>query len=322
MRVSVVVPVYNVQGFLVKCLDSIINQTYNDLEIILVNDGSTDNSGRICDEYASKDSRVKVIHQKNGGLSAARNAGIQNASSEWITFIDSDDYVSEDYVEYLINLASVNNSDVAIATYTYVTNSKRIDKGTGEVAIMDSEVAIRRMLLDQGFDMGAWAKLYRTTFFDNNLYPVNKLYEDSYTTYRVVYKAKKVAFGSKSIYFYINRDDSIVNSSFNERKFELIEMNKLNEQFIRENIPNLSGEAKRRVIWSYFSTLNQVLSTKDSKIIAKYSPDLVNDILKEGKFIMKSKYIPKRDKAAYLVLNYLGVSSYSKIWDLYLKIKK
>ncbi|MFC4710612.1 glycosyltransferase family 2 protein [Enterococcus eurekensis] len=322
MKISVVVPVYNVQEYLVKCLESIVNQTYSELEIILINDGSTDDSGRICDDYAAMDKRIKVIHQENGGLSAARNTGIKIATSEWITFIDSDDYVAEDYIEYLICLALNNDADVSIGTYTYVTKSKEIDKGTGEVSIMDNKTAIRRMLLDQGFDMGAWAKMYKTTFFDDNLYPVGKLYEDSFTTYRVVSKAQKVAFGSKSIYYYINREDSIVNRVFNERKLELIEMNKLNENFIRENFPSLLGEAKRRVLWSYFSTLNQVLSTDNSHIIEKYSPDLINYIITEGKFIVRKKYVPLRDKIAYLSLKYLGVTKYKQFWSFYLKIKK
>ena len=111
MTISIVIPVYNVQDYIKKCLDSILSQTFSDLEIILVDDGSTDLSGRICDYYSENDKRIKVIHTANGGQSEARNVGIKNATSEWITFIDSDDYVSSDYIEYLYNLIQVHNAE-------------------------------------------------------------------------------------------------------------------------------------------------------------------------------------------------------------------
>ena len=127
MTISIVIPVYNVQDYIKKCLDSILSQTFSDLEIILVDDGSTDLSGRICDYYS-----------ENGGQSEARNVGIKNATSEWITFIDSDDYVSSDYIEYLYNLIQVHNADISIASFTYITPKKIIKHGNGEVALMDA----------------------------------------------------------------------------------------------------------------------------------------------------------------------------------------
>ena len=137
MTISIVIPVYNVQDYIKKCLDSILSQTFSDLEIILVDDGSTDLSGRICDYYSENDKRIKVIHTANGGQSEARNVGIKNATSEWITFIDSDDYVSSDYIEYLYNLIQVHNADISIASFTYITPKKIIKHGNGEVALMD-----------------------------------------------------------------------------------------------------------------------------------------------------------------------------------------
>ena len=322
MTISIIVPVYNVEDYLKKCLSSIINQTYKNIEIILIDDGSTDKSGMICDEYALIDNRIFVIHKENGGVSDARNVGIKEATGEWITFIDSDDFVDDNYIEYLLSLVTENEADISIATYTYLTAKKQITHANGELAIMSDEEAIRRMLLNDGFDMGPWAKLYRSEYFFDILFPVGKLFEDSITTYKVVSKAKKVVFSSKSIYYYVNRSTSTVNSSFNIKKFDLIEMNKLNEDFINKKYPNLTNEAKRRVIWSYFSTLNQVMASKDKEIIDKYTPKLKADIIDNGKFILFKSIIPKRDKIGYLILRLLGVKMYSKLWKIYINIFK
>ena len=159
MTISIVIPVYNVQDYIKKCLDSILSQTFSDLEIILVDDGSTDLSGRICDYYSENDKRIKVIHTANGGQSEARNVGIKNATSEWITFIDSDDYVSSDYIEYLYNLIQVHNADISIASFdnTYVSeitipNLTTIGydyKKFGETLIDVSIKAIKKIKIDR-----------------------------------------------------------------------------------------------------------------------------------------------------------------------------
>lgn len=322
MTVSIVIPVYNVEKYLNKCINTVINQSFKDLEILLVDDGSTDNSGKICDEFALTDNRIKVIHKANGGLSDARNVGIENATSEWITFIDSDDYVSEDYVEYLFQLVNQYNADISIATFTYVTNNKKIEKSTGSVYVMNTETALKRMLMNDGFDMGAWGKMYRTKYFIDIKYPVGKLFEDSGTTYKLVDKATKIVFGSKPIYFYINRDDSIVNSTFNPRKLDLIEMNLEMMDFIKQFYPEIESAAKRRVLWAYFSTLNQVVSSKNKKTISQFAPPLVKYI-KENKYFFKNcKELPKRDRIAFFILDKFGLRVYSYSWNIYLKMTK
>lgn len=320
--ISIVVPVYNVEKYVKKCIDSILKQTYSDYELILVNDGSLDSSGEICSYYANSDCRIKVIHKKNGGLSDARNTGIQQAKGDWITFIDSDDYVSEDYLETLYNLIVYNNADISIASFTVVSKFKNADFSDGSKSIMNSEETIRRMLLGEGFDMGAWGKMYRTSFFKNNLYPVGKLFEDSKTTYQIISQANKIAFYSKSIYYYMNRKESIVNSKFSENKLDLIEMNLLSREFILKKYPRLTNETNRRVLWAYFSTLNQVIQSNDSKIIEKYSPSLVEYILSQEVLVKSYKEIPRRDKFAFYILKYMGLKWYQIIWYGYLKVKK
>lgn len=322
MTISIVIPVYNVQDYIKKCLDTILSQTFSDLEIILVDDGSTDLSGRICDYYSENDKRIKVIHTANGGQSEARNVGIKNATSEWITFIDSDDYVSSDYIEYLYNLIQVHNADISIASFTYITPKKIIKHGNGEVALMDAKTAIRRMLLNEGFDMGVWGKMYRTEYFNKYKFVSGKLFEDSLITYQIFSEASTIVFGAKDIYFYVNRKNSTVNGTFNIKKFDLIEMNEEASKFIKHKFPDLSSEAHRRMIWAYFSTLNQVLSSTNEHDIDLYAPQLVAYLLKQDKFIKRNTFIPKRDKIAFFILKNFGLKTYRNVWNLYLKMTR
>lgn len=318
--VSVIVPVYNVEKYLNKCLDSLLVQSYADIEILLIDDGSTDNSGEICDIYANRNDNIKVIHKENGGLSDARNKGLDMATGQWITFVDSDDYVTPDYVETLLSLVLKNNADISIATYTYVSEKSR-SRATGEVDVMNSKIAIKRMLMDDGFDMGAWSKMYRAEYFKKIRFPKGKLFEDSLVTYQLIAESSKVAFESKSIYFYINRSDSIINSQFTNRKFDLLEMTDKAMNFIIKKYPELELYTQRRVLWSRFSTLNQILTSSNRKEYRQYAYDLKKEILSK-RVLINSNILPKRDKIAYWVLKGCGLGGYRVCWNIYLKIMK
>ena len=202
--ISIVVPVYKVEKFLEKCIDSIINQTYKNLEIILVDDGSPDNCGKICDEYAKKDKRIKVIHQQNGGLSAARNTGITKATGKYISFIDSDDYIEKDYIELLYTTIKQSKADIAIGSHTVIYDTgTKLQKATGEKSILKPKEVLERILYDNNIDYSAWAKLYKIELFTNIKYPEGRLFEDAATTYKLIDISKKIAVNSKSIYNYI-----------------------------------------------------------------------------------------------------------------------
>lgn len=322
MKVSIVIPVFNTEKYLKKCINSILSQTYNNIEIILVDDGSTDSSSEICDRFREKDSRIVVIHKKNGGQSEARNIGIDIATGEYITFIDSDDYVTKDYIHFLLSLILENDAEISIASFYYVVSNKEINNETKEFAVMSPEIAIKRMLLDDGFDMGPWAKMYKTEFFRKIKFPEGKFFEDSLTTYQIFAESNKIVFESKAVYYYINHEDSTVNQSFSPKKLDLIEMNKEMEKFIAKKYPNLTLEAHRRVVWAYFSTLNQVLKSEDLNIKNRYISELKGRILNEKKFILSNSFVPKRDKIGYLLLRLFGVKGYQISWSLYLRIKK
>ena len=197
--ITVVVPIYKVEKYLEKCIDSIIKQTYENLEIILVDDGSPDKCPQICDEYAKKDSRIKVIHKKNGGLSDARNAGIDIAKGEYITFVDSDDYIEKDYVEVLYDSIKENDSDMAIGSHKVIyENGTILNKETGEKSVLDAKTVLERILYDENIDLSAWAKLYKTELFEEIRYPKGRVFEDAATTYKLVDKSKKISIVSKS----------------------------------------------------------------------------------------------------------------------------
>lgn len=221
--VSIVVPIYKVEQYLSQCIDSILNQTYQNLEILLVDDGSPDNCGDICDEYAAKDKRVKVIHKQNGGLSDARNAAIDIATGEYITCIDSDDYVAQNHVEHLYKMIQETGADMAVEW------GQTFDEGTKPVVdtldgkkqlLMNADEALINMFYQKDFDTCAWAKLYRRNLFDDIRYPKGWLFEDLPTTYRLIQKCDKVAFSDYKSYYYLLRKTSIEGTPFKPLKYE------------------------------------------------------------------------------------------------------
>lgn len=224
--VSVVVPIYNVERYLRKCIETIINQTYNNIEIILVNDGSTDNCLKICNEFQRKDKRIIVINKKNGGLSDARNTGLKNAHGKYICFIDSDDYISEKYVEQLYNLIIENNAQIALCNFEKVDENEKSILKKDIINQTTSGKKIMEKFNDKDFypaSVVAWNKLYNINLFENIFYPVGKIHEDEFTTYKLFYIAEKVATTSKALYYYRQVQTSITNRKFNIKRFDALE---------------------------------------------------------------------------------------------------
>ena len=209
--ISIIVPVYNVEKYLEKCVKSIIQQTYENIEIILVDDGSKDNSGKICDELEQKDNRIKVIHKENGGLSDARNAGLKIATGKYIGFVDSDDYIQEDMFETLYKLNKENNSDISIVSYYEIYNEKVISvRDSKKLEILNKIDAIKELLIDTKIQSYAWNKLFKRELFNNIEFPTNKNFEDIATTLLLFERANKIVLLEDPKYYYIRRDDSIV----------------------------------------------------------------------------------------------------------------
>ena len=224
--ISVIVPVYNVEPFLKKCVDSIVLQTYANLEIILIDDGSPDKCPEICDAYARKDNRIKVVHQENGGLARVRNVGIENATGDYITFIDSDDFVAPNYVDFLYKGIFENNADMSIASFSVCkencVNISPVEEAKYIIVTKTQCMEYYTSLRLNPF-ISAWNKLYKRDLFDGITYPDGKLYEDAFTTYKLFEKAERIAFTSTKLYYYRVNPQSILGQSFREKHLEMIE---------------------------------------------------------------------------------------------------
>lgn len=319
--ISVIVPVYNVEKYLNRCVDSIINQTYKNLEIILVDDGSPDNCGNICDRYAEKDSRIKVIHKPNGGLSDARNAGISVANGSYITYIDSDDFVTKDYCEFLYNNIKKSKADISICKhYIMFEDGSKINTGTGKKYLLNKEETFLKLLYSEDLDVSAWAKLYKRETTKNILFPKDRLYEDSATTYKLIDKCERIIFESEPKYIYAVRKNSITTNSFNENKMDLILSTNEMCDFIEKEFPTLKNACTRRRMYAYLSTLVQFTTCKIKKENKKYLKIMWNYVKENRKEVLKDNRIPKRDKYA-LYASFMGFGFFKFSWKILKKIK-
>lgn len=221
--ISIIVPCYNVEEYLHKCVESLTAQTYKNIEIILVDDGSPDSSGAICDEYARKDKRIKVIHKENGGLSDARNVAIDIAVGEYITFVDSDDYVALDYVETLYRLVEKYQCKIGVAWLRAFHEGCEIDTKQPPYIekVFDRMEGIEKMFYQELFDTAAWCKIYHRSLFDTGIrYPFGLIYEDLPTTYLLFLQSDKIAFCNRIVYNYLLRTSSIEGQPFKANKLE------------------------------------------------------------------------------------------------------
>ncbi|MFT8823813.1 glycosyltransferase family 2 protein, partial [Liquorilactobacillus satsumensis] len=302
--------------------DSIRMQTYKNIEIILIDDGSTDNSGKIANENAALDNRLNIIHQANKGLSAARNRGIEEANGEYLTFVDSDDYLAEDYIEYLYNLLKKTNFKAPLAICSlmnvYSDTGKEINCGNNLEKILSGHDCIEKMCYHDLVDTCAYAKLGKRELYDRVKFPVNKLFEDIATTYLLFDQCEIVSCGFKPKYYYVIRDDSIVTAKFHIKKLDLLEMTDQMAKYVTQKYPDLKRAALRRQVYARFSTLNQMLNTNQAPNEKKA---IIDFLKKHQKEILEDPRTPKRDRVAFYLLN-LGFPVYREFWKLYNFTKK
>lgn len=269
--ISVIIPVYNVEMWLKRCIESVINQTYTNIEIILVDDGSTDKSGLICDSYKSKDQRIKVIHKTNGGLSDARNAGIAIALGEYIGFVDSDDWIEPEMYEQLYNAAISHNALVACCgmNRVYENGRRYLRFCFKEIQLWDQRQAIIQFLSIRGISSAAWDKLYHRSLFHNRKYPVGKLYEDTPVTFDILLNVEKVVHIGMPYYNYFQRKTGINGGCFNKSKMDLFECIKSIRTNIISKFPDLCDYAEA-FYFSYVEVLLfMLLSDKKKHLLEK-----------------------------------------------------
>lgn len=272
--VSVIVPVYKVEMYLPQCIDSILAQTFSDFELILVDDGSPDNCGKICDGYAKKDSRITVIHKENGGLSSARNSGIEwvfkNSNSEWISFIDSDDWVHPQYLESLLFAATSLNADIGVCEYEE-TSDRSPNCDTFKITpekISPEELYINKHVTS----VVAWGKLYRKELFNSIRYPVGKLHEDEYVTYKILFEHSYVAYITEKLYFYYSNPDGIILGEWSPKRLDAVDAHEEQTEYFRtHNFTEALKKTERILLW-YLIT--QIDITQKSNKYSSYSPSL------------------------------------------------
>lgn len=317
--ISVIVPVYKVEKYLRKCIDSIINQTYSNLEIILVDDGSPDDCGKICDEYANNDNRIRVIHKENGGLSDARNKGIELATGKFIAFVDSDDYVSVDYIEYMYNMIRETNSKLAICKVKVVwKNDSSFRDNSDDVRVLTTEEAFKNLLFQHGIEVAAYGKLYERKVFDDIKFPKGKVYEDTAIMYKIINKYDKVAFGNKECYFYIARVGSISkHKSYNQSEEIYIKHTDEMLEYINKFFPSLTDGINRYYVYSRFRILRMLMYLKPRDKAMEKS--IIKEIKTRQNSVLNSKDTPKRDKIAICLLA-LGMPIFKLSWSVYCKL--
>ena len=234
MKISVIIAAYNVEKYIEKCLESIIAQTHRDLEIIVVNDGSTDNTLRLIRNFSKIDSRIVMIDKPNGGLSSARNAGLDIASGDYIGFVDGDDYIHEEMYKKLYQLCKKTKCDISVCGYIRKYSNREVFSNSKKIIHYSSEEALAELISSENLHDYAWDKLYKKELFNNIRYPLGKMYEDVFTTYKLFFKAKKVVYMDEPLYYYIQRDGSILRKGFSEKQFDQLEALEEIKRFLSE----------------------------------------------------------------------------------------
>jgi glycosyltransferase involved in cell wall biosynthesis len=304
-KISIIVPVHNVEVYLEKCVDSILKQAFNDFEVILVDDGSTDRSGEICDSYAKQDERVVVFHQNYNGVSAARNVGVQSARGDYIGFVDSDDYIDQNMYSELYRLCQETDSQIAVCKLGREIDGKLINKGDKPLQLeMDNEEAMRQLFKGILYRFSLCNKLFDKDCFNNVQFPEGRIHEDLSTTYKLFANAKKVVYQNFIGYVYVKRSNSILTSKYDEKRLDsFVAWNEIID-FIKTNYPQLHITVISTFTYWCIDHLNYVnyqIKTKQGR--RSYLSKINNSIYGHRNDILKNKNLSIRYKYEIYLLN-------------------
>lgn len=282
--ISVIVPVFNVEKYLCECLDSIINQSYKNIEIILVDDGSTDDSGKICERYRHKDNRITVLHKSNEGLSSARNKGLEKARGEYIQFIDSDDYIDTDTIEIMHDIVCKYNADVVSYSHYILNEGRKVCDYTGKIKLIDKMEAIKEIMLDDTIRNYAWEKLWKRKLFDEIRFPFGKKFEDLLTTPLLLEKTEKIVVYDIPKYYYRQRNDSIMGKQSNELRLEYIDAVCKMNTYLKEKYPEIEKYLNYNIVNMTLNTYNDIAIFGMYELLKK---DTVKQIYDMSKIILE-----------------------------------
>lgn len=318
--ISIVIPVYNVGKYLQTCVESVINQTYTNLQIILVNDGSTDRSGEICEEFKKKDERIIVIHKENGGLSDARNYGLNYVVGNYVTFIDSDDYVSTDYVSFLVELLENHNADISICGLCKFIEGETVRISDNNIIKCFTNIeAIEDNFYQKHIENSACGKLYKVEMFENIRYPIGRIYEDLATTYRLLGLATKVVWSAQQKYFYLQRNDSIMHQKFSLRDMDRITISREILEYTKINYPQIENAANSRFFISNIQTL-RILPLNDKKYLQEIY-EIQKNITLYRKGVLHDKNAKKITRVIALMA-YGPIGILQKLGDAYKRVNR
>lgn len=320
-KISVIVPVYKVEAYLSRCVDSILNQTFRDFEVILVDDGSPDSCGAICEEYAALDSRVRVIHQANGGLSAARNAGIDwvfaNSDSRYLAFVDSDDYIAPEFLQRLLSAAEKTHCSISACGIALTEGEALPEAEPEDPQVMDAEDYYCSEEIHHGRTMVAWNKLYARCLFETLRYPKGKLHEDEFTTFRAVYQAGTVAVLSAPLYGYFQNAAGIMQAKWDPRRLHALEAVEQQIGFARrENHPKLFHKAVEQYIYTADAQLGQAEAEPNYRSYSKLLRKKLRWGLRLGR---KTGVFPLEADRLWM---YEKAYPIKPLWWLYSKVRK
>lgn len=277
--VSVIIPVYMVSDYLDRCIKSVVDQRYSHLEIILVDDGSSDDCAHQCDEWAKKDDRITVIHKLNGGQADARNYAVQIAYGEYISYIDSDDYISDDFIEVLLSTALTHNSDIAVCDHIKFDAGGKYEEYHDDLAVRDYSTTEGLLDVIEGkqFHLHVWDKLYKRDVVQNVYFDAGKIHEDVFWIYQTFGNAKRITKINRTLYFYLQRESSTMGQGYSLRSMDFLEGKNKSRLYIETHFPELALQAKLDFFGSCMYTLQCVIkymSGKDKRqaiaIIRKY----------------------------------------------------
>lgn len=300
--VSVVVPVYNVDRYLDRCVESIVGQTYENLEIILVDDGSSDRSGALCDEWARKDARIEVIHKQNGGLSDARNEGVKVATGDLVGFVDSDDYISIDMYEVLVGLLLEKGADISICGVADVYPDRTEYPKAAAVSVMASDAVLADIFLNKTLMVGVPPRLYPAWLVKEVPFPVGKTHEDAFVVVDLFMRVNRVAVDTTPRYFYWHNEGTITAKPSTRALNDNIDAWERNRILVEEHYPHLRDDVLFRCYWAHFDVLDGLILGSGASEGAERKREIVGYLRENKQGILSHSHVSGKRKLGLRLL--------------------